>query len=665
MIHVPCHECGKAYAIPESKAGKRFQCVACGARVSIPAPSGPAAKEPAPEPEVAEAEPATPRVVRHREGGPRARSRAAAPPKSPSRSPVVLGAAVFGAVLVIGLLGFLLVKRDSGKGTSADVAAAGVKGSPAPGGTVEAAPLAPKPAEDPVAAKRKALATKIAEAERAPEPAAALVALVAFCLEEPAVPDEVQGLYERALSKDSDFAEAREALGYKRYEGDDPQHKGQWLTLDIYKEVTAADEAKKAAAEARRSDPFIQKAERIVKDMQAIVERTNATGKLIGEAAPENLKETELLDIDKPRRSDAEPMKFKYFYDCKEVPRPYLIAVQDVGVPRPESWASDIGEILAALHRTFYRRYGAHAHLRDLTGTPVPVWLFGSKGSYERWRRCGNGGPSTGVVRAFYSGTQQKNESGYLYLWLRDPREEREFNEDPIEEIRETTWHEGTHQLMDFNSPKLGFSIGNSPWMQEGFAEYVGGHRRLPDKSEPDGWRYFFGIPQPDRLTSIVGKGLQEAVDPDEKIEMRPSLRETVHLTYPEFWAARAMQENKASGEEAQRAAEKVDSAYSLGWGLCHFLNHGEGGKYRERFDKWLRAELEKRSSGEYFDQLFGLDTDEKWDAFELEFQRYVIKSLRRDTKDVREKRDRVYEKYQKEFEEACAAKPTKDSADK
>jgi hypothetical protein len=218
---------------------------------------------------------------------------------------------------------------------------------------------------------------------------------------------------------------------------------------------------------------------------------------------------------------------------------------------------------------------------------------------------------------------------------------------------------------MDFNSPGRGFSIGNSPWMQEGFAEYVGGYRRLSDKSEVDGWRYFFGLPQAGRNSSIVNKGLQEVVDPDEKVEMRPSLREIVHCDYPQFWGARAMQESKEGGEEVQKARELVDGTYSFGWCLCHFLNHFDNGKYRDKFNEWLRAELEKRSSGEYFDTLFGLDTDEKWDAFELDFQRYVHKTLRKDVKDFVNRSDRVFEKYQKDFESACAVNEKKEAEKK
>jgi hypothetical protein len=83
-------------------------------------------------------------------------------------------------------------------------------------------------------------------------------------------------------------------------------------------------------------------------------------------------------------------------------------------------------------------------------------------------------------------------------------------------------------------------------------------------------------------------------------------------------------------------------------------LNHAEDGKYRDKFHDWLRAELEKRSSGQYFDSLFGLDSDEKWNAFELEFRNYVVQALRKDSKDYKDRNDTVNVKYRTDFERAC-----------
>lgn len=409
----------------------------------------------------------------------------------------------------------------------------------------------------------------------------------------------------------------------------------------------------------KEKDVFLQRASRRREEMKAMIDATNAAGKDLASKIAADAKEKEILPIDEPRRSDGTPQKFAFFVDTKDVPRPYLLAVEDVEVPRPAARAGEVGQILSALYATFYKRYAAHVQLKSLEETPVPVWVFASKGSYERWRRCGNGGPSPDFARAFYAGTMQRNASGFLYLWFRDPREEKDFVEDPVEEIREVIWHEGTHQLMDFNSPGLGFGVGNSPWVQEGFADYVGGYSRRPDRKSPDGWAYFFGVPALDRVKAIMSFGLQMKSQRGEKLEMNPSVREIAMMTYPEFWEARSAQEMKKGNAEGRKAAERISGTYSIGWGLCHFLQHAEKGKYRAQFNEWLRAELSKKASPKEFERIFGLDTDEAWEAFESEFQDYIVFGMRTDMRKVKAKDDSVFDKYRKDFEAACAEAPS------
>ena len=36
-IDVTCSGCGKAYSVPDERAGQRFKCKACGTAVSVPA----------------------------------------------------------------------------------------------------------------------------------------------------------------------------------------------------------------------------------------------------------------------------------------------------------------------------------------------------------------------------------------------------------------------------------------------------------------------------------------------------------------------------------------------------------------------------------------------------------------------------------------------------
>lgn len=643
QIAVHCN-CGKTYQIPADKAGKRFKCVACGesliAQVEAAAAAAPAAEEkaaPAPKARASAAAPAARR----------ASAREAAPPK---KFPLPL---VIGAFAVLGLGGGAAIyfMKTGGNANNNNTPVVAPK------------PEAPK---DPVAEKKSELTKKLAEADKQPNPVPMLLEIAAFCMKEPKLESDAKKIYEKVIVKDPENSVAHEALGHKKYEGDNAEFKGKWVDADKFALLTAADAAARAEAEKKQKeeeerarDPFIQKAKKRIDEMKAMIDSTNAFAKDSAKSIKDGDKVSD--DIDKIKKTDEEPAKFKFFYACKEVPKPYLLAVQEDGFNTPESWASSFGEMLDALRRTFYRRYSPFVKLRDLSETPVPVWIFRSKGQYERWRRCGNGGPSTQYVGAFYTGTAGSNKSGMLYLWLRDSREEKDFTEDPILQIQDTLWHEGTHQLMDFNSPGLGFGEGNMPWTQEGFAEYVGTHRRVTDMNEPDHWRYFFGVPNVGRKQEIYGFGkLSDKTEFGEFVELSPSLKEVAHCDYPQFWAARAQQENKSTGAEAQKARQLVSGTYAYGWALCHFLQHGEEGKYREGFHKWLNLELTKGANAEEFDKIFDLTSDAKWKAFEQEFQDWLCLKMRRDFLDTSALKDKVFDKYQKEFEDAIASKTKK-----
>ncbi|MBL8696507.1 MAG: hypothetical protein JNJ88_20590 [Planctomycetes bacterium] len=430
----------------------------------------------------------------------------------------------------------------------------------------------------------------------------------------------------------------------------------------------SAPASQPGAAQGEDADPmpkdaYSRGALETIREMKRLIDRTNGIAKENVAKLPAGFKPKDPPDPDATHPDDAKPCEFEFFYNgdskgTKIVPRPYLLAIQKDGAKRTESYAESFGEIFGALFRTFYERYSKVAGLRALDTTPVPVWVFRSQGQYERWRRSGNPGPSTSTAGAFYSGTEKNNRSGFLFLWLQDPQENKSFTGDQIESIRETAWHEGTHQLMDFNSPGRGFDLTNSPWMQEGFAEYVSGYDRLLDKKQPDGWRYFFGLPQIDRVKAVMALGL-EKVDHstmDELIELKPSMREIATMSYLEFWTARATLESKVGGAEGKKASDLFSGTYSIGWALCHFLQHYEEGKYRKQFHDWLKSELNKHSGempGAMFEKIFGLDSDDKWSDFQLEFQEHCVSTLRPDQKKRIRRDTKLMEKYRKSFEEA------------
>ena len=192
--------------------------------------------------------------------------------------------------------------------------------------------------------------------------------------------------------------------------------------------------------------------------------------------------------------------------------------------------------------------------------------------------------------------------------------------------------------------------------MDFGFFEYVGCYSRLPEKGTPDGWAYFLGVPNPGLRSAIIAHGLASREDDSEPTSMEPSLREIVHTPYAKYWDALARATSRGADAASRKdGAEQIDAIRSISWGLCHFLQHAENAKYRPRFDDWLRAEVEGKGSPELFEKIFGLDTDEKWDALELAFENYVAFPLRRDAKKISMKDGTILTKIRGDFDAACA----------
>ena len=64
------------------------------------------------------------------------------------------------------------------------------------------------------------------------------------------------------------------------------------------------------------------------------------------------------------------------------------------------------------------------------------------------------------------------------------------------------------------------------------------------------------------------------------------------------------------------KAEIRVTLAYAQGWALCYFLNEWDGGKYRDKFDAYVKEERVGRSGIPTFRKIFGND----WTAIEKEY---------------------------------------------
>lgn len=322
-------------------------------------------------------------------------------------------------------------------------------------------------------------------------------------------------------------------------------------------------------------------------------------------------------------KSFAGKWKFKFFAGDAIAPRPYLLAGQESDVHPPEETSREVGRVLEALYARFYEEYGKPCGIKPLE-VPVPVWIFMDKGAYEKAHKetPGFAPLSSEHVGGYYRGAAfgitvgegedaDVRSSGFLYLW----------NSEDLEGV---AIHEGTHQLMGFNGKSQAFRAGQSPWFQEGIAEYWAGYEKSYDV-ETKKYRFEIG-----RLSRGLVKqrwtharNAFQSDDPDQQF----TLRGLLEFGYGDFAAAQAAAYTE---KPDPKASLKVGLVYSQGWALCHFLNQALQAKYRPGFLKYVREELDGTGGAESFAKCFGLKSEEDWERMEEEWKTYVVQDLRK-----------------------------------
>ncbi|HET6202113.1 MAG TPA: hypothetical protein VFI25_04850 [Planctomycetota bacterium] len=474
----------------------------------------------------------------------------------------------------------------------ADVAARPSDGSkpeaPRPPASAPAA-AATRPAPDPKAALRAEFAKRFAAAKAAAE-AGALLEAAKFA-EEGGLAAEAFPVYEAVLGIDPDRLEARSALGYTKYEGQVEEFRGKWLNSGELSRAKEAEAAIRAEAERWTKDDFMKTAAGMKGGMESLAGEAN--------------------------------LKVQFFVDTAAVPRPYLIAVQESYAERPAELGRSVGRVLDALYRRFYEEYGEPLGIRPLE-VPVPVWVFNDAEAYEKvHEKDPRFAPeSSKHVGGYYRGAlgiavgsgeeTDLRTSGFLYLWDSD-------------DLEGVAMHEGTHQLIGFNGKSRLFGGGQTPWFQEGIAEYWAGYKKT---YEPGTKKYHFDIGHlTRRLVDQRWKLARTSFESEEEAD-RFTLRGLLDFGYGDFLAARASEE---SAKPDPKQVLKVGLVYAQGWTLCQFLNRALEGKYRKGFFRYVREELNGNGGPEAFARCFGLKTDEDWSRMEEEWQTYVLEDLKKE----------------------------------
>ncbi|MEX2212665.1 MAG: DUF1570 domain-containing protein [Phycisphaeraceae bacterium] len=218
--------------------------------------------------------------------------------------------------------------------------------------------------------------------------------------------------------------------------------------------------------------------------------------------------------------------------------------------------AREIGRHMDAVFEEYTKRF--HAFGKGATPR-MPLYLLKTQQEYLDFMR-GKGVDATGTGGIFFIRPDAKG----LATWL-DNR--------PSWITLETLQHEGFHQ---FAYACIGTKL--PLWVNEGMAEYFG-DAILVDK------RLRVGICPNRRLQSVKQAVIdRKTIDFDELL-----------TTQPGKWH-----------QTLVRSPERGRLQYDQSWSMVYFLIHGEDGRYRAAFEKYLTVVAKGMESGEAFKHAFG-----------------------------------------------------------
>lgn len=284
--------------------------------------------------------------------------------------------------------------------------------------------------------------------------------------------------------------------------------------------------------------------------------------------------------------------------------------------------------IFTQLYKHFLDRYGEKLRLKHLMdeyggrpdypvgvrsfadGQPLIIWIFDSKASFDEFHTKIKQEPIPHNVAGYFS-----PQTGYVYLY-----DEGENPENRVFEINKNV-HEGVHQLEHWftrQRNKWRKPLPGQDFFGEGIAEYVGSVQMQPDQALK-----FIGVNVP-RL-----KNMQQAKKQLDagggKYPIFPIRELTRFTSYGEVqgWGA----------TEWRLHPDLVLSLfYQQSWAFVYFLNEYKDGKYRERFltffDLVLHRETGFGKGSEAFREAFRIRADEDWEDLDEEFRAFVTDDL-------------------------------------
>lgn len=583
-----CSSCSASFDVSKKAPGATFRCPKCKTG-TIRVPEAETASEPELEPlepvaDAPAAAPATPRPASaaaasragsatrsSRTGATSARTKAARPARSaptaggPNKALLAIGgAAVIGIAAFFALRGggasnpsdppVAPIGAGSGVATARDGSAAGTNAITDAGGAAQK----PTPVGESFEQRRAKLPAGDANAR-------AELAKYATANGKPA---EAKELNREALLLDANQADARAALGFTKYTGPATAYQGRWLNQADLETVKSREKLftgdGELAQASTSADVFTRQAEDLRKSLQ-------------GQFPDE---------------------KFTYSYADGVMPQPFVVLIDKNCGDKFDGYRAEYAEMLGALKGAFFDRYREQFQLDEIE-MPIPVVIFDSVKTYNAHRGAFPDekypDPKTGVL-GFYQPWNKR-----LMLWRQ-------------RELRGVLLHEGAHLLIHYAFSKRGFEPSNqSPWFQEGFAEYFGGNKVIVEKDEN-------GV---DRKRYVLGqmlRGRYEVLRAMMKAGVAMSLKNLVRVNHQQF------NEAKESFEPAAQAL--VNDIYGQGWAFIMFLHHFENGKYKKAFDNYFVAETQGAGHYGTLEEELGISGDEGWAELDKTFKTWVNEEL-------------------------------------
>ncbi|MFH0944604.1 MAG: hypothetical protein V2A76_05340 [Planctomycetota bacterium] len=470
------------------------------------------------------------------------------------------------AAVVVAAAAFFLLSRDDGGGetgtgsqqTSQSTTGSEKSGQRGPGssGLQGATPADPKAFAE---ARRAALADG---------DAAGREELAAFCMENK-MRTTARELRREALLIAPNQEATRTALGFTRYEGPITRYRGRWLSkkdLELARTYEKHAVSGELAGAATSTDVFLRNAEDAKKSML--------------------------------REFPAD--RFSYKFGDGTMKQPFLVLIEKAG-GNVEKYREEYDNALSTLYEEFYGRYQKRFKMEEIE-RPATVIVFDSVQTYSAHR---DAHPEGNYSDPRFIGGYYQPSSQRLILWRQN-------------DLIGVLLHEGAHMLIHYAFSGRGFEVSNqSPWFQEGFAEFFGGHKEVTKMvNGKQVTRYALGQYLPDRHSTLLLL---------ISMNRAHSLLELVKINDYDFNQAKAtMGDEKKSPEEMIAASALVSDIYAQGWAFIVFLNYADGGKYRDAFDAYFEAEV--NGSGHYgtLAKLLGITSPEGWEQLDEQFRAWV-----------------------------------------